>query len=90
VALDWPGAGRGLARRLICFDFLYSADVFPIEPVVISASIDLGNLDNAFVIHGRGTIGWQIDRFELFVGYDFLRIGAVNLQGPLAGLRLWF
>jgi hypothetical protein len=72
------------------FDFRYSADVFPIDPVVISASVDLGNLDNAFLIHARATVGWQIDRFELFAGYDFLRIGAVNLQGPLAGVRLWF
>jgi hypothetical protein len=29
--------------------------------------------------------GW-----EVFTGYDFLRIGSVNLQGPLLGLRLWF
>jgi hypothetical protein len=28
--------------------------------------------------------------WELFGGYDFYRIGAVDLQGPMAGLRLWF
>jgi hypothetical protein len=29
-------------------------------------------------------------RWETFGGYDFLRIGTVNLQGPMVGLRLWF
>jgi hypothetical protein len=88
----------GLGARLLFdrrttqggFNFLYGADFFPVDPVVLSTQIDLGNLPHAFVFHARGTVGWQLGRFELFGGYDFLRIGSTNFQGPLAGLRLWF
>ncbi len=95
---NWVQLHAGLGARLLSdrqmtragFNFLYSADFFPIDPLVLSAQVDLGNLGSAFVIHARGTAGWQIGRFELFGGYDFLRIGSVNIQGPLAGVRLWF
>src|SRR5581483_2174843 len=30
------------------------------------------------------------EHFEIFGGYDFLRIGSVNLDGLMLGLRLWF
>ncbi len=94
----WAQVHFGVGARLLTdryttqggFNLLYSADFFPIEPLVISTQIDLGNLSDSFVIHARGTVGCQVGRFELFGGYDFLRIGSVNLQGPLAGLRLWF
>jgi hypothetical protein len=70
--------------------FLYSADVFLREPVVFSTSVDLGNLDRKFVVRARASFGLQLSHAELLVGYDFLRFGDVNLQGPFAGLRLWF
>ena len=70
--------------------FLYGADFFPIDPLVVSTSIDLGNLDRQFVFRARASAGWQVGRCELLGGYDFLRFGSVNLQGPFVGLRLWF
>lgn len=70
--------------------FLYGANFYPIDPLVVSASIDLGNLDRQFVFRARASAGWQIGRCELLGGYDFLRLGSVNLQGPFLGLRLWF
>jgi hypothetical protein len=27
---------------------------------------------------------------ELLGGYDFLRLGSADLQGPFLGVRLWF
>src|SRR5262249_7010122 len=69
---------------------LYGADFFPVRPVVVSPLVDGVNLGSAGVIHARGTVGYCFGRWEAFAGYDFLRIGSVNLQGPLAGLRLWF
>ncbi len=30
------------------------------------------------------------DRYDARGGYEFYRIGAVDLQGPMAGPRLWF
>jgi hypothetical protein len=72
------------------FNFTYGADVFPVRPVVVSALLDAGTLGSAGVFHARGTVGYCFERWEAFAGYDFLRIGSVNLQGPLVGLRLWF
>ncbi len=72
------------------FNFLYSADVFPVEPVVVSASAEAGHLNEAFTLRLRATVGAQWHRAEAFVGYDWLRIGGVDLHGPMAGLRLWF
>jgi hypothetical protein len=71
-------------------NFLYSADIFPVEPLVISALIDGGWLDSAGVIHGRATVGVIRRSWEVYLGYDFMRIGSVNIQGPLAGVRFWF
>jgi hypothetical protein len=70
--------------------FLYGATFYPIEPLVVSASVDLGHLDRQFVIRARTSAGWQVGRCELLGGYDFLRLGSVNLQGPFLGVRLWF
>ncbi len=71
-------------------NFVYGLDWFPARPLVVSASFDAGNLGSASVIHSRATVGAAVRRCELFGGYDFLRIGSVNVQGPTAGLRLWF
>ncbi len=65
-------------------------DLFPIKPVVISGLVDGGTLGSAGVIHARGSVGITRGRWELMGGYDFLRIGWVNLQGPFLGVRLWF
>jgi hypothetical protein len=72
------------------FNFLYGGDVFLSDPLVLSASLDVGNLSSDLVVHGRATVGLNYKRWEVFGGYDFLRIGSVNLQGPMLGLRLWF
>jgi hypothetical protein len=72
------------------FNFTYGADFFPVQPVIVSTVIDLGNLDSAFVVHGRATVGAVFQHWELFGGYDFLRVGGVNLQGPMLGVRAWF
>jgi hypothetical protein len=72
------------------FDFVYGADVFPVWPLVLSTSIDLGDLGAAFYLDARATAGWAWRFGEVFIGYDYRRIGDVNLQGALAGFRLWF
>jgi hypothetical protein len=95
---SWLQMHTGAGVRLLAdrqdtragFNFLYGTDLTPIEPVVISTLFEIGHLDNALVLHGRATVGYLHERWELFGGYDFLRIGSVNLQGPLLGVRLWF
>jgi hypothetical protein len=98
VQREWLQMHTGLGFRLLTdrsdtragFNFVYGADLYPEAPVVISTSLDLGNLDAAFVVHARLTAGVTRRNWELLTGYDFLRIGSVNLQGPLLGLRFWF
>jgi hypothetical protein len=72
------------------FNFSYGADYFPFKPLTFSPSFDVGNLSSDLVLHGRGTVGFIHGRWEVYGGYDFLRIGSVNIQGPVAGVRLWF
>jgi hypothetical protein len=72
------------------FNFVYGADVFPVWPLVLSSSIDLGDLGQEFYLDARATAGWSWRFGEVFIGYDFRRVGDVNLQGALAGFRLWF
>jgi hypothetical protein len=95
---EWVQMHTGVGVRLLTdrtdtragFNFLYGMDLFPTKPLVLSSLFEGGTLDSAWVLHGRGTFGVLYRRYEFFGGYDFLRIGSVNLQGPVVGLRLWF
>jgi hypothetical protein len=86
----------GLGARVLTdtnrwgFNFTYGADFCPARPLVLSAVIDLGTVGSASVVHARASAGLIWNGWELFAGYDYLRIGAVDLQGPIAGLRFWF
>ncbi len=95
---EWMQMHAGLGGRLMFgdgrtrggFNFLYSADVFPVRPLVVSASMELGTMKEAFAMRLRASAGVQIRAVEAFVGWDWLRIGSADLWGPMAGLRLWF
>ncbi|HZZ78091.1 MAG TPA: hypothetical protein VFE62_06215 [Gemmataceae bacterium] len=72
------------------FNFTYGGDWFPVRPLVLSGQFDAGWLGSAGVIHARTSVGVIWQGIEVYAGYDFLRIGDVNLQGPMAGVRFWF
>jgi hypothetical protein len=94
----WLQMRSGLGLRMLFdggdsrfgFNFTYSADVFPADPWVFSLQFDAGTIGDAALLHGRATVGAIWSRWELFAGYDWLRIGSVDLSGPVVGLRLWF
>jgi hypothetical protein len=94
VASCYAGVGlRTLTDRCgsdFGFNFTYGGEWFPVRPLVVGASFDVGTLGNAGVLHGRATLGAVWRHWEVYGGYDFLRIGNVNLQGPLVGVRWWF
>ena len=71
-------------------NFTLRGDFAPCRPVVLSGEIDLGRLGDAEHLHLAGTAGVMLDRFEVYGGYDYRRIGDVELQGPMIGLRLWW
>jgi hypothetical protein len=94
VASMYAGLGvRVLTDRHLTdcgFNFTYGGDWFPVRPLIVSASFDAGTLGGAGVLHGRASIGAIFRGCEFYAGYDILRIGSTNLQGPLVGVRLWF
>lgn len=89
-------AGLGVAWFGDAYDtnaginFTLKADYAPSDPLVLSGELDLGTLGDAEHFHSAGTVGVMIRRCELFGGYDYRRIGDVEIQGPMLGLRLWF
>jgi len=72
------------------FNMTAKADVFPAEPWVVSGEFDLGTIGDAEMFHAAGKVGLMLDRVELFGGYDYRDIGGVALQGPMAGIQVWF
>jgi hypothetical protein len=71
-------------------NFSYAAEVFPVKPWVLGAQVEVGHLHRSFTSRLRGTMGAQWKHVECFGGYDWFRIGGVDLHGPMLGLRLWY
>ena len=72
------------------FNMTAQADWFPADPVVVSGELDLGTIGDAEMFHAAGRVGLMLDRVELFGGYDYRDIGGVALQGPMAGVQIWY
>lgn len=71
-------------------NFIYGFEVFPKRPWTIGGQLELGTLGEASVIRATGKVGRNWKHGEFYMGYDFLRIGKVRLDGPMLGLRVWF
>jgi len=65
-------------------------DVYPVQPLIVSGQVDYGQIRHADMFHGAVTAGVIWRRWELFAGYDYRRIGHVDLEGPMFGARVWF
>lgn len=72
------------------FNFTYGGDIYPIQPLVISADLDAGWIGEAWFLHLRSTVGLQWKQVEVFTGYDYLEIGNAQLDGLVAGVRVLF
>lgn len=72
------------------FNVTAKLDLFPIDPLVLSAELDLGTIGDAETFHVLGKAGLMFDRFEIFGGYDYRTIGSVPLQGAMMGIQVWF
>lgn len=87
LGLNWSAEKH---RGDVGFNFTYGADFFPAPNVVVSSTLDFGRLGHSSLIHGRATVGYLFNRFEVFAGFDYYKIGGVELNGLVGGLRLWF
>ena len=87
IGVNWSADNhRGSAG----FNFTYGADFFPCRNWVVSSTLDFGRLGHSTLIHGRATVGYLFNRFEVFTGFDYYKVGGVELNGLVGGLRLWF
>jgi len=65
-------------------------DYYPIQPLIFSGEVDYGGIGDAEMFHGALSLGLIWNHVELFGGYDFRKIGPVELEGPMFGVRLWW
>lgn len=63
---------------------------FPIRPLVLSGEADAGWLGNASTVHGSLSLGVIHKHAEVYAGYDYRKIGTVELEGPMFGVRWWY
>jgi len=72
------------------FNFTYGGDWMPVRPWVISADIDWGRISHATLLHGRLTTGIQVNRVEVYTGYDHFNVGNVRINSLIGGVRISF
>ena len=77
-------------RTDLGFNFTYGGDWFPCRPWVLSTAIDWGTLGHAGLFRFRATAGVILNRFESYVGYEYLDIGTTQSKFLIGGVRVWF
>lgn len=88
LGLNWLG-DRGSSD--FGWNFTYGVDLFPVEPVVVSTTIDLGKVGDASLIHLRSTLGVMITpRVHLYSGYDLRDYEGTTVHSLLTGMEIWF
>lgn len=67
-------------------------DVFPVQPVVLGGVFTYGSVGEwgTEIMTVRGTLGAVWNRYEIYAGWQLTSIGAVELDGPTGGVRVWF
>ncbi len=84
---DARGAELGFAG-------LMQLDAYPVAPLVLHLEAAAGALGQASMVDARATVGLQIDRGELYIGYQVFAVnplspGGEALHGPILGMRVW-
>lgn len=88
----WTGLGaRFMPDEQLHAGFIlaYGVDVFPVDPVTLSARVDAGSLGHAGVGGVSLRAGVLLGPVDVGVGWDLLAIGDVSLTALTAGVRLW-
>ena len=71
-------------------DALYAVDIMPSSPWVVALAVRGGRLGSAGVFTPRATVGFTTHGWQLEAGYSGLKVGSVDLGGPVLGVRRWF
>jgi hypothetical protein len=85
----------GLGARLLVDDgtragvnATAAAELYPIQPLVVRAEFDAGNLGKAAFWEAQANVGVLIQRFELYVGAARFRVDDVKFDSAFGGLRV--
>jgi hypothetical protein len=72
------------------YNFTYGADLFLTRPWLVSGEVDWGRINRDKLFHWRATVGLQLFRFEVYLGYDSYKWDRIRFDGPVAGAGIWF
>jgi hypothetical protein len=70
------------------FQGSWSLEAYPVKPLTVNASLDVGNLGPVAFANAQATLGGMLGRVELFAGGHFMLVDRTVFAGPLGGLRL--
>lgn len=65
-------------------------DVFPHRPWTWTSQLDAGRIGSTSAFHLETSLGYSWEHIEIFGGFDYRRIGTVDLAGPMFGVRGWW
>jgi hypothetical protein len=65
-------------------------NAFPRRPWILSGEFDFGELGSVHQVHTALSTGRNWKHGEVFIGYDYRKIGSTELHGPMLGGRLWW
>ena len=72
------------------FNFTYGFDLFPVDPFVLSTTLDWGTLGHTSIFHFRTTVGVTFHGIEAYTGYEHYGIGRTHIDSLVSGVRIWF
>jgi hypothetical protein len=88
--IDGRPPGKGRRDYAAGLGGTTSVEIFPAKPVLLSGHFDFGRIYKTPTLTIRGQVGFIVERWELYLAYEYKRVGDVPLSGPLLGVRAWF
>lgn len=88
----WYGVGfKQVSREKVNEGFALSAgtNIYFKLPVSLSAKIDLSFINNTNVYDNSLVINYHLNRFKVFMGYQYYGAGSVTIQGITTGLGFY-
>ncbi|MBL4685043.1 MAG: hypothetical protein JKY37_10670 [Nannocystaceae bacterium] len=88
--IDGRTPGQGHREYATGPNITADIEIFPVQPFTVSARVDYGTLYKAPSALAQVTVGAVFRGVQVYAGYEYRRVGDVAMQGPLAGIRVWF
>jgi hypothetical protein len=85
--MNWLAAG---GQEEYDWNSTFKFNAFPGQPWIVSGEVDYGELGSVHQVHTALSTGVNWKHGEVFIGYDYRKIGSTELHGPMLGGRLWW